>query len=153
MGRGKIVQIVGPIVDVRFSEEKDVPAVLSALKIRDKEKNIDLTLEIVQITGNNTVRCVALSSTDGLTRGMEVEDLGRPITVPVGRQTLGRIFNVLGATIDDKGLLAEPQRRNPIHRPSPDLSQQLPVSSVLVTGLKVIDLLAPFPRGGKIGLF
>ena len=153
MGNGKVVQIIGAIVDVRFAQEHEVPNLLNALKIQDKEKNIDLTLEVVQIIGNNTVRCVSLESTERLSRGLDARDTGAPISVPVGPQTLGRIFNVLGETIDGKGPLPEPGKTLPIHRVSPGFQEQLPISSVLNTGLKVIDLLAPFPRGGKIGLF
>ncbi|MCX5715913.1 MAG: F0F1 ATP synthase subunit beta, partial [Candidatus Omnitrophica bacterium] len=153
MTQGKIVQVIGPIVDIRFVEQKEVPLLLTALKIQDKEKDIDVTLEIVQLIGNNTVRCVSLGSTDRLVRGMPVQNTGGPINVPVGQQTLGRIFNVLGETTDGKGPLPEPGKTRPIHRPAPGFTQQLPITSVLETGLKVIDLLAPFPRGGKIGLF
>ncbi|MDD5166714.1 MAG: F0F1 ATP synthase subunit beta [Candidatus Omnitrophica bacterium] len=152
-GIGKVIQIIGPIVDIRFSEEQHVPQLLNAIKIEDKEKNINLVLEVVQIIGNNTVRCVALDSTDKLSRGMDAADSGVPISVPVGQQTLGRIFNVLGETIDGKGPLPNPEKRNPIHRSAPGFGEQRPITSLLETGLKVIDLLAPFPRGGKIGLF
>lgn len=150
---GKVIQIIGPIVDIRFNEEKEVPNLLNAVTIEDKERGIHLTLEVVQLVGNRTVRCVALDSTEKISRGMEAIDSGMPITVPIGHQTLGRIFNVLGEAIDEKGALSEPKKRNPIHRPSPGFGEQLPITSVLETGLKVIDLLAPFPRGGKIGLF
>lgn len=153
MAIGKVIQVIGPIVDIKFSDEGGVPNLLNAVKILDAQKNIDLTLEVVQIIGNNTVRAVALDSTDKLNRGMGAQDLGMPISVPVGEQTLGRIFNVLGETIDGKGPLLNPNKRNPIHRASPGFQEQLPIVSVLETGLKVIDLLAPFPRGGKIGLF
>jgi len=153
MGQGRITQIIGPVVDIRFPEEKQVPQLLNAVKIFDKGLEIDLTLEVVQILGNNTVRCVALDSTERLVRGMYAEDLGSPISTPVGEQTLGRIFNVLGETTDAKGALPEPNKRHPIHRHSPGFREQLPIVSVLETGLKVIDLLVPFPRGGKIGLF
>ena len=153
MGIGKVVQIIGPIVDIRFVEEEEVPQLLNAVTIKNKERGIDLTLEVVQIIGNKTVRCVALASTEQVSRGMEAHDLGMPLSVPVGPQTLGRIFNMLGEPIDGKGVLADPGKRNPIHRPSPGFEEQLPIVSVLETGLKVIDLLAPFPRGGKIGLF
>ncbi len=112
-----------------------------------------MTLEVAQEIGNNTVRCIALGSTDGLVRGMTAIDTGSPITVPIGKQTLGRIFNLLGETIDGKGPVSEPQKRNPIHRISPNFEEQLPISSMLETGLKVIDLLAPIPKGGKVGMF
>ena len=150
---GKVIQVIGPIVDIQFPEETQVPQLLNAVRIEDKERNIDLVLEVAQIIGNNTVRCVALAPTDGLVRGMKVIDLEAPISVPVGEQTLGRIFNILGDTIDGLGPLAHPEMRNPIHRASPNFEEQLPISSLLETGLKVIDLLAPFPKGGKIGLF
>ncbi len=152
MANGEIIQVIGPTVDVRFPEN-EVPKLFNALKIEDRENNINLTLEVAQIVGNNTVRCIALGSTDGLFRGMKADDLGGPITVPVGEQTLGRIFNVLGEAIDEKGPLADPGNRDSIHKDSPSFVDQLPISNMLETGLKVIDLLAPFPKGGKIGLF
>ena len=153
MANGEVIQVIGPIVDIRFAEQGEVPQLMSAIKIEDQTKNINLTLEVAQIIGNNTVRCVALASTDGLVRGMQARDLGSPIKVPVGDQTLGRIFNLLGEPIDEKGPVPHPEINYPIHRPSPNFQEQLPISSILETGLKVIDLLAPFPRGGKIGLF
>jgi F-type H+-transporting ATPase subunit beta len=152
MAYGQVVQVIGPVIDVRFPEN-EVPPLLNAVKITDKEKNIDLVLEIVQIIGDNSVRCVALGSTDGISRGMKALDCGNPIEVPVGPQTLGRVFNVLGAVIDAKGPLANPDFKYPIHRSSPNFQEQLPITNILTTGLKVIDLLVPFPRGGKIGLF
>ncbi len=152
MAIGEIIQVIGPTVDIRFPE-REVPQLLNAVKIEDKEKNINLVLEVAQIIGNNTVRCIALGSTDGLARGMKASDLNSPITVPVGEQTLGRMFNVLGETIDKKGPVPYPEKRKSIHQDSPSFKDQLPISSALETGLKVIDLLAPFPRGGKIGLF
>ena len=130
-----------------------MPRILNAVKIEDKERNIDLTLEVAQHIGNDTVRCIALASTDGLVRGMKALDTGKTITVPVGEQTLGRIFNLLGTPIDNKGALADPDKRYSIHRDPPSFEEQLTVSSMLETGLKVIDLLAPYPKGGKIGLF
>lgn len=153
MAQGRITQIIGPIVDVRFAEQTEVPPLLNALRLQDKENNIDVTFEVIQIIGNNTVRCVSLASTDRLARGMYVQDTSSPISVPVGEQTLGRIFNVLGEPIDQKGDVPDPKKRHPIHRASPNFMEQLPITNVLETGLKVIDLLAPFPRGGKIGLF
>lgn len=152
MAYGEIIQVIGPSVDIRFPEH-EVPQLLNAVKVENAELKIDLTLEVEQIIGNNTVRCIALSATDGLSRGMKAKDLGTPITVPVGAQTLGRIFNVLGQVIDGKGEVAHPENQDQIHRSSPLFQEQLPISSVMETGLKVIDLLAPFPRGGKIGLF
>lgn len=152
MAYGEVIQVIGPSVDIRFPE-KEVPQLLNAVRIEDPAKNLDITLEVAQILGNNTVRCIALSSTDGLSRGIKAKDLGSPVTVPVGPQTLGRIFNVLGQVIDGKGDIAHPQTREQIHHDSPTFEEQLPISSMMETGLKVIDLLAPFPRGGKVGLF
>ena len=153
MGYGEVIQVVGPIVDIRFEDENDVPQLLNAVKIENPERGIDITLEVAQIIGNRTVRCVALSSTDGLARKMKARDLGAPISVPVGDQTLGRIFNVLGNPIDDKGAIKNNEQRDFIHKAAPNFQEQLPISDVLETGLKVVDLLGPFPRGGKIGLF
>ncbi len=150
MAEGQILQIIGPSVDIRFPENQG-PQLLNAIKVREKE--IDLTLEVAQDIGNNTVRCIALGPTDGLVRGMKAIDTGSPITVPVGQQTLGRIFNLLGQTIDGKEALEHPEIRNPIHRASPNFEEQLPIENILETGLKVIDLLAPIPKGGKVGLF
>jgi len=150
MAQGQILQIIGPSVDIRFPENQG-PQLLNAIKITEKE--INLTLEVAQDIGNNTVRCIALGSTDGLVRGMKAVDTGSPITVPIGQQTLGRIFNLLGEPIDGKGELEHPEIRNPIHRASPNFEEQLPIENILETGLKVIDLLAPIPKGGKVGLF
>lgn len=152
MASGEIIQVIGPSVDIRFPDN-EVPNLLNAVKVEDAQRKIDLTLEVAQMIGNNTVRCIALSSTDGLFRGMKARDLGTQITVPIGRQTLGRIFNVLGKTIDGKPAVSNPEINDHIHKDSPSFNEQLPISSMLETGLKVIDLLAPFPRGGKIGLF
>jgi len=152
MNYGTIVQVIGPTVDVRFPQET-LPQILNALKIEDKEKGINLVVEVAQHVGNDIVRCIAMSSTDGLIRGMKVLDTGAPISVPVDEQTLGRIFNLLGETIDEKGPVANPEKRWSIHRPSPAFEEQVPVKSVLETGIKVIDLLAPYAKGGKIGLF
>lgn len=152
MAIGNIIQVIGPSVDIRFPED-EVPSLLNAVKVEYPDKEINLTLEVAQEIGNNTVRCIALGSTDGLVRGMEAKDMNSPITVPIGQQTLGRIFNLLGEPIDSQEPLPHPEIRNSIHRPSPNFEEQLPIFSMLETGLKVIDLLAPFPRGGKIGLF
>lgn len=152
MDIGEIIQVIGPTVDVKFGQNA-VPAILNALKVEYPEKKIDLTLEVAQHLGNDTVRCVALASTDGLSRGMKVKDSGEPISVPVGEQTLGRIFNLLGEPIDDKGKLINPENKRAIHKEAPSFEEQLPISSMLETGLKVVDLLAPYPKGGKIGLF
>jgi len=152
MANGQVIQVIGPIVDIVFPEG-DIPQILNAVKIEDAERNIDLTLEVEQLTGNNTARCIALGPTDGLVRGMKAKDLEKPITVPIGGQTLGRIFNLLGEPIDAKGAIPNPEKRAPIHRDPPSFMDQVSVSSMLETGLKVIDLLAPYPKGGKIGLF
>jgi F-type H+/Na+-transporting ATPase subunit beta len=149
---GTVVQVIGPSVDIRFDSGK-LPKLLNALKIEDKERNINLTLEVALHAGDNVVRCIALATTDGLVRGMKVTDTGHPISVPVGEQTLGRIFNLLGTAIDEKGKLKDENQRYEIHRPAPKFEQLLPVAEVFETGIKVIDLLAPYPRGGKVGLF
>jgi len=149
---GEIVQVIGPSVDIRFPADR-LPNILNAIKIEDQENNIHLTLEVAQHVGNNTVRCVALASTDGLVRGMKALDTGGPITVPIGKQTLGRIFNLLGEPIDEKGDVPEPKKRAPIHKAPPSFDDQLPVRTIFETGIKVIDLLAPYPKGGKVGLF
>jgi len=152
MAQGHIIQVIGPTVDIKFPQH-ELPQLFNAIKVTYPESNINLTLEVAQDIGNNTVRCIALGPTDGLVRGMAAEDTGSVITVPVGPQTLGRIFNLLGEPIDDKGPLAHPEKRDSIHRPSPNFEEQLSVSSILETGLKVIDLLAPIPKGGKVGMF
>lgn len=152
MATGKIIQVIGPSVDVRFPD-KEGPRLLNAIKVTDQKRGINLTMEVAQDIGNNTVRCIALGATDGLVRGMDAVDTGGPITVPIGPQTLGRIFNLLGETIDGQGDLPNANIRGSIHKGSPHFEEQLPVSSILETGIKVIDLLAPIPKGGKVGLF
>jgi len=149
---GTIVQVIGPSVDIRFPADR-LPNILNAIRIQDEGKKINLTLEVAQHVGNNTVRCIALDATDGLTRGMKAFDTGGPITVPVGKQTLGRIFNLLGEPIDERGPLPEPKKRSPIHRAPPSFEDQLSMRTIFETGIKVIDLLAPYPKGGKVGLF
>ena len=152
MAYGEIIQVIGPVVDIVFPEG-ETPKIFGAVKVEDPDKKIDLTLEVEQLTGNCTARCVALGPTDGLSRGMKAKDMGSPITVPIGDQTLGRIFNLLGETMDGNGPVKDPSQRAPIHRLPPSFQEQVPVSSMLETGLKVIDLIAPYPKGGKIGLF
>ncbi len=149
---GKIVQVIGPTVDVEFPSDR-LPAILNALKIEDKERNINITCEVSLHVGDNVVRAIAMSSTDGLVRGMEALDLGGPISVPVGTQSLGRVYNLLGDPIDEKGPVPEPDHRYPIHRKPPELEDQATERLQLETGIKVVDLLAPYPKGGKIGLF
>ena len=151
MRTGKIVQVIGPVVDIRFPTE-DLPSIYNALRIVDGEANIDLTLEVEQHLGDSTVRTVAMSSTDGLVRGMEAVDTGGPITVPVGEETLGRVFNLLGDPIDELGDV-NTEKRYPIHRPPPSMEELKTSVEIFETGLKVIDLLAPYVKGGKVGLF
>jgi F-type H+-transporting ATPase subunit beta len=151
MGVGKIVQVLGPVVDVQFAAG-GLPNILNALTITDTDRQMDLTVEVAQHLGNDVVRCIAMSSTDGLVRGMPVDDTGGPITVPVGNGTLGRVFNLLGRPIDEKGP-ATTTERHPIHRTAPTIQDQAPTIEVLETGIKVVDLLCPYPKGGKIGLF
>ena len=152
MAEGTITQIIGPSVDVQFPNDA-LPKITNAVKIEDAARKINLTLEVAQHVGNNVVRCIALGSTEGLTRGMKVKDTGKPIAVPVGPQSLGRIFNLLGDPIDEKGPLPEPDKRLPIHRDPPAFTEQVPVTTILETGIKVIDLLAPYVKGGKVGMF
>jgi F-type H+/Na+-transporting ATPase subunit beta len=147
---GSIIQIVGPVVDVRFEEGK-VPAILNALKVNSSDGRI-VTLEVLQHIGDNRVRCVAMSATEGLSRGLAALDTNRPISVPVGREVLGRMFSVTGDPIDNKGVFSA-QQYNSIHRPAPRFEEQRPATDMLETGIKVIDLIAPYAKGGKIGLF
>jgi len=149
---GRIVQVIGPTVDIAFSAGH-VPPIHNAIVIEDTERKINLTVEVAQHIGNDMVRCVGMGSTDGLVRGMKAVDSGQPIAVPVGEQTLGRLFNILGTPIDGKEDLSHPDQRWTIHRSAPALTSQVPVTSILETGIKVVDLLAPYAKGGKVGLF
>ncbi len=149
MNKGIINQIIGPVIDIKFDPEK-MPELLNAINIPFGEKKI--VAEAAQHIGDDVVRCVALSSTDGLTRGMEAHDTGGPIKVPVGKEVLGRLFNVIGETIDDKGPVNTKQVSS-IHRAAPDFEEQDTSSNIFETGIKVIDLIAPYTRGGKVGLF
>ncbi|HVJ49222.1 F0F1 ATP synthase subunit beta [Desulfitobacterium sp.] len=151
MNIGKIVQVMGAVVDVEFAPD-ELPRIYNAVLVQAPERKIDITLEVEQHLGNEIVRCVAMSSTDGLQRGMEVKDTGSPITVPVGPVTLGRMFNVLGKPVDN-GPEVKSETNYPIHRPAPAFVDQDPSTQMLETGIKVIDLLAPYARGGKVGLF
>jgi len=157
MSKGKVVQIIGPAVDVEFERGK-LPAIYNALKVKGsyvsggQTYSLDITLEVQSHLGDDTVRSVAMSSTDGLTRGMDVEDTGAPISVPVGDGTLGRIMNVLGEPVDEMGPVAH-SKTYAIHRPAPKFEDQSTKSEILETGIKVVDLLAPYAKGGKIGLF
>jgi len=152
---GKVVQIVGPAVDVEF-DGGYLPPILQALRIKDDgelgARPIDLVVEVAQHLGENRMRCIAMSTTDGVVRGMKAVDTGSPITTPVGDATLGRILNVVGEPIDEAGPV-EAEVRWPIHRPAPQFDEQLTTTEQFETGIKVIDLLVPFKRGGKIGFF
>lgn len=141
---------MGPSVDIEF-EVEHLPPILNALEISLSERT--LVLEVAQHVGDNIVRCIALASTDGLVRGMAAQDTGAPISVPVGEQTLGRVFNLLGQPIDEQGPVKDPNKKKNIHHSPPSFEELLPASSILETGIKVIDLLAPYPKGGKVGLF
>lgn len=146
---GKVVQVIGPVVDIRFSEE-NLPKLLNAISI-DKTDEI-IIVEVAQHLGNDTVRCVSMGPTDGLVRGMDCIDTGKPIAVPVGEKTLGRLFNVLGETIDGKEDLKDPET-SPIHREAPSFEEQETAQEIFETGIKVVDLMAPYSKGGKVGLF
>ncbi len=152
---GKIIQVMGPVVDVKF-EEKHLPEIYNALRITsdgfDTPARIDITAEVMQHLGEGRVRCVAMEPTEGLVRGMTAKDVGSPITMPVGRETLGRVLNVLGKPVDKQGDVTA-KKYYPIHRPAPNLEQQSTQTEMLETGIKVIDLLEPYLKGGKVGLF
>jgi F-type H+-transporting ATPase subunit beta len=145
---GKITQVMGPVVDVQF--EGDLPPILNALETDNEGRR--LVLEVAQHLGENIVRTIAMDSTEGLVRGHEVTDTGDPIMVPVGPETLGRILNVIGEPVDDRGPV-ETKKRSPIHRPAPDYVDQSTEAEILITGIKVVDLLEPYAKGGKVGLF
>ena len=155
MSQGKVVRIIGPVIDVEFPEDQ-LPAILNAVRIRGRSspdaEEIDVTAEVEQHLGENRVRCVAMEPTEGMVRGMEATDLGEPITVPVGRETLGRIMNVVGKPVDQKGPLSSKERW-PIHREPPSFEEQSSEVAMFETGIKVVDLLEPYMKGGKTGLF
>ncbi len=151
MGKGKIKTVIGPVVTVEFASS-ELPAIYNALLVK-RENDKDLVLEVLQHIGDNVVKCIAMSSTDGLKRGMEVIDTGEPICVPVGANSLGRMFNVVGEVIDGGNPIPEDVPKWVIHREPPSLSEQSTDWQILETGIKVIDLLAPYPKGGKVGLF
>ena len=146
---GKITQIMGPVLDIRFSDGR-LPALLNAVEIENGDSV--LIAEVAQHIGDNVVRCIAMSSTDGLCRGMDAVDTGAPISVPVGEACLGRVFNLLGQTIDE-GQQIQTAQRWPIHRPAPAYDEQEAATEILETGIKVVDLICPYAKGGKIGLF
>ena len=145
---GTITQVIGAVVDVRF--EGELPSILNALQVDNAGRT--LVLEVAQHLGENTVRTVAMDTTDGLVRGAEVVDTGGPITMPVGPETLGRILNVIGEPVDERGPIVT-KMRSPIHKPAPEFVDQSTEAEILVTGIKVVDLLAPYAKGGKVGLF
>ena len=154
MAVGKVVRVIGPVVDVEFPAG-ELPKLYNAVRIDAEPKQgqkLSLTAEVVHHLGDNRVSCIAMSSTDGLVRDADVTDLGGPISVPVGPETLGRVFNVLGEPVDKMGPV-QTKERLPIHRDAPGIDEQASTTEVLETGLKVVDLLAPYPKGGKIGLF
>ena len=152
---GRVVQVIGPVLDVEFDPE-EMPEILNAIELQDPGEEtgvpVDLVAEVAQHLGENQVRCVSMSPTDGVVRGMEAVDTGKPIAVPVGRKTLGRILNVIGEPVDNLGPL-EAEERWPIHRDAPELEEQSTETEMFETGIKVIDLLEPYTKGGKTGLF
>ena len=154
MNKGNIVQVIGPVVDVEFKNTGELPRIYNALEIEYEVNGnpTKLTLEVQQHLGENWVRSIAMSSTEGLKRGMAVNDTGGPITVPVGEGTLGRVFNVTGDPVDDRGPVTF-TKRYPIHRKAPELTDQDTGATILETGIKVIDLICPFTKGGKVGAF
>lgn len=151
MAVGRVLQVRGPVVDIEFADG-ELPELLEAIVIRDEARGIDLVVEVAQQLGDRAVRCIAMDVTDGLVRGMQAESTGGPIKVPVGKGTLGRLFDVLGRPIDGLGPV-EAQRYDPIHKSPPSFQDQAVAVEQFETGIKVVDLLCPFPRGGKIGLF
>ena len=154
MAKGKVVQVIGPVVDIEFPAG-ELPEILNAITIKGKadKVDIDLVVEVMQHLGDSVTRCIAMSSTDGLQRGMDAEDTGAPIKVPVGNECLGRVFNVLGQTVDHNPKPVGNKEFWPIHRPAPKFDEQETATSILETGIKVVDLIAPYSKGGKIGLF
>ena len=147
--KGTVIQVQGPVLDIRFADDQ-LPQLLSAIEIPVGERTI--VAEVAQHIGDNVVRCIAMSSTDGLQRGVEATDTGAPISVPVGDECLGRVFNLLGQPIDNKPPV-QGDAKWPIHRPAPSYEEQQPATEILETGIKVIDLICPYAKGGKIGLF
>jgi len=152
--QGTIVQVIGPVVDVDFSDAEKLPDIYNALQVEYDlyGKSTKLTLEVQQHLGDGWVRAVAMSTTEGLRRGVNITDMGEPITVPVGAEVLGRIFNVTGDVVDERGDV-QTAKRYPIHATAPPLTDQSTSSQVLETGIKVIDLICPFTKGGKVGAF
>ena len=146
---GEVVQVIGPVLDIRFGHD-ELPALLNAIEI--DHEGTKLTAEVAQQIGDNTVRCIAMNSTDGLVRGTKAVDTGEPIKVPVGEECLGRVFNLLGDPVDNFPA-PETKEHWAIHRPAPSYEEQMPATEILETGIKVVDLICPYAKGGKIGLF
>ena len=146
---GEVVQVIGPVLDIRFAHD-ELPALLNAIEIDNNGSR--LVAEVAQQTGDNTVRCIAMNSTDGLVRGAKALDTGGPIKVPVGEECLGRVFNLLGDPVDNMPA-PEAKEHWAIHRPAPAYEEQMPATEILETGIKVVDLICPYAKGGKIGLF
>ncbi|HIY93157.1 MAG TPA: F0F1 ATP synthase subunit beta, partial [Candidatus Companilactobacillus pullicola] len=150
--KGKVIQVIGPVVDVEFAIDGDLPEINDALKVK-KSDGSEITLEVALELGDGALRAISMSSTDGLQRGAEVINTAGPISVPVGKETLGRVFNVLGESIDGGKEFPADFPRNSIHRAAPAYDQLNTSTEILETGIKVIDLLEPYVRGGKVGLF
>lgn len=150
MSKGEIVQVIGPVVDVEFPLDKDLPDINNALRVTNNNGDT-LVLEVTLELGDGVLRTISMESTDGLRRGMEVEDTGAPISVPVGKDTLGRVFNVLGDPIDGGPALGKDVKREGIHKEAPKYDELSTSEEILETGIKVIDLLEPYVRGGKVG--
>ena len=148
---GKIISARGPVIDIAFASEDKLPRLNTAIRIQNGEE--ELVVEVAQHIGDDAVRCIAMGPTDGVVRGMDAVDTGHPISVPVGNDTLGRMFNVLGEPIDGKGELGNDIPRMPIHRSAPTYAEQMTTTEIFETGIKVVDLICPFIKGGKIGLF
>ena len=148
---GKIISARGPVIDIAFASEDKLPRLNTAIRIQNGEE--ELVVEVAQHIGDDAVRCIAMGPTDGVVRGMDAVDTGHPISVPVGNDTLGRMFNVLGEPIDGKGELGNDVPRMPIHRTAPTYAEQMTTTEIFETGIKVVDLICPFIKGGKIGLF
>ena len=148
---GTVIEIIGPVLDIKFPAES-LPKLLNAITLTDEKQDRTVTVEVAQHIGQDTVRCISMQSTDGLVRGMKAVDTGAPISVPVGHENLGRIFNLLGEPVDNKPP-KETKERWPIHRPAPSYEDQQSTTEILETGIKVVDLIAPYAKGGKVGLF
>ncbi|MBO4415345.1 MAG: F0F1 ATP synthase subunit beta, partial [Lachnospiraceae bacterium] len=146
---GEVVQVTGPVLDIRFKPD-ELPALLNAIEIINDGKK--LVAEVAQQIGDNTVRCIAMNSTDGLVRGIQATDTGEPIKVPVGEECLGRVFNLLGDPVDNQPA-PKTEERWSIHRPAPSYEEQASATEILETGIKVVDLICPYAKGGKVGLF